>query len=127
MKKSIALLIIIILISLLYIIQLKDEIHSLSSDSFIIGSYISEASENTNSHYLVFDKGNKFYRYKQFELLDEGTYLNYDDDIYLLEGLNDKNWLIKNDDTIYFFDDQRNEINSFTKIKDVPLFINLKR
>lgn len=127
MKKSIAVLIVIILISLLYIIQLKDEIHSLSRDGFIIGSYISEASENTNSHYLVFDKGNKFYRYKQFELLDEGTYLDYDDNVYLLEGLNGNNWLTKNDDTIYFFDHQRNDLNSFTKINDVPLFINLKR
>lgn len=96
----------------------------------IYGTYINQGKGIDESEYFVFEK-DKFYHYMQFKLLDKGYYNEVYANVYFLKGDNQINdFVIKgvmNDtNVIYFNNRDLNSVNIYSKISDIPTFINIE-
>jgi hypothetical protein len=79
-----------------------------------------------NTEYFVFSKEGEFYRYKDFQLLDEGIYKKKYDNIYILKSDNIDEYIIYNNERFQFYDRSQNDVLTYLKIADHQLFINMK-
>lgn len=127
-NSKILVLTILLLISAFYNIKLKNELDKFLIKGNIKGTY---GTENGNQQdpeyeYFVFVKGN-FYRYKQFEMLDEGTYENIYDNIYILKSDNTDEYIIYSNEKFHFYDRKRSDVLAYSKISRAPTFVNVKR
>lgn len=52
----------------------------------------------------------RFYRYRQFEILDEGTYEHIYDDVYRLSSNIVDEYIIYTNDKLHYFDREINDI-----------------
>lgn len=124
-------LVIALLLTLVLLYKTKSDLNKYVLNKDIDGTFI-WATDNNKVHmpskdteYFTFMKG-KFYRYKQFKLIEEGTYNKSDDNVYILMGENINSHIVYTNDSFYFYDTKENEIYSFIRMSDVPTFINLK-
>lgn len=96
----------------------------------IYGTYINQGKGIDESEYFVFEK-DKFYHYMQFKLLDKGDYNEVYENVYFLKGDNQINdFVIKGvmngTNVIYFNNRDLNSVNIYSKISDIPTFINIE-
>ena len=117
-------LIFLLFLSIIYNIKLKTQLNEFLIKQNIEGTFIM-VEDGYESEYFVFERGN-FYRYKQFELLDNGMYENYYDDIYILESNNERKYIIFNSKKLYFYDSEQNSVLLYSKISNTPTFINIE-
>ncbi|WIV13504.1 hypothetical protein [Proteiniborus sp. MB09-C3] len=127
-NSKILVLTILLLISAFYNIKLKNELDKFLIKGNIKGTY---GIENGNQQYpeyeyFVFITGN-FYRYKQFEMLDEGTYENIYDNIYILKSDNTDEYIIYSNEKFHFYDRKRSDVLAYSRVSYEPLFVNVKR
>ncbi|WP_291566481.1 hypothetical protein [Clostridium sp. UBA2485] len=99
-------------------------------ENTIYGTYIGQGQSMDELEYFVFEK-DKFYHYIPFKLLDKGDYNEVYENVYFLKGDNEINDFIikgvmKDNEVIYFKDKNLNNINIYSKISDVPTFINIE-
>lgn len=110
--------------SVFYSIKLKSQLDEFTIKRNIEGTYIMQTQDMHNSEYFVFLRG-KFYRYKQFEVLDEGTYENIYDSVYILKSDNIDEYIIYSNGKFHFYDRKRNNVLIYSKIDNHALFINV--
>lgn len=126
----ILLLVILLLISTSFFIKTKNDLNKYLIKKDIKGTFmsISDISQkqvpDPNVQYFTFIKG-KFYRYIQFELMEEGTYKNIHDNVYILKGDNIDDYVVYTNECFYFYDRKENDVFKFLKTSDVPTFINI--
>jgi len=99
-------------------------------ENSIYGTYINQGKGIDESEYFVFEK-DKFYHYMQFKLLDKGDYNEVYENLYFLKGDNQINdFVIKGvmngNNVIYFNNRDLNSVNIYSKISDIPTFINIE-
>ncbi|NLY68039.1 MAG: hypothetical protein GX069_10835 [Tissierellia bacterium] len=124
-NKMPVILIILLLISFYYNFKLKGELDKILTIKNINGTYILENQHIHDPEYFVFMEG-KFYRYKQFQLLDEGTYEKIYDNVYILKSHNIDECIVFCNESFYFYDRSINEILLYSKTSHIPTFMNLK-
>ncbi|WP_312650435.1 hypothetical protein [Aminipila sp.] len=107
-------------------VKTKAELNQLLMKKDIKGSYAVQDVQMpiSDNEYLVFQDGS-FYRYKQFELLDKGTYENDHEDIYKLKSGDTDQYVICSNEKVYYYDLERNNISIYYKFSDMPTFINV--
>lgn len=107
-------------------VKTKAELNQLLMKKDIKGSYAVQDVQMpiSDNEYFVFQDGN-FYRYKQFELLDKGTYKNDYEDIYKLKSGDTDQYVIYSNEKVYYYDVERNNISIYYKFSDMPTFINV--
>lgn len=115
-------LIILLLLSIFYNVKLKNELDKFIQIRNIIGTY--QYGNTFDPEYFVFSEG-EFYRYKQFQLLDKGTYENIYDNVYILKSDNIDEYIIYSNEGFHFYDRKRNNILLYSKISNVPTFVNI--
>lgn len=90
----------------------------------IIGTYIMGNELTGDAEYFVFDKDNYYYRYKQSNFIEKGKYEKIHDNVYILK--NDlKEYVVHNNEEIYFLNLKQNDVRFYSKIADNSLFINV--
>lgn len=128
-NTKVILVTIFILILCFNYVKTKAELNKLLMKKDIKGSYSIQDVQmpTSDNEYFVFQDGH-FYRYKQFELLDKGTYENDYEDIYKLKS-DDSNdteqYVICNNEKVYYYDIERKNIEIYYKFSDIPTFINV--
>lgn len=123
-KNILAFLIcIIIFLLIFYCTTLKIKLDKYTVQKDIRGTFMIVENQ-MDSEYFVFMDG-VFYRYKQFELLDEGVYEKEYDNVYTLRSKNIDECITYFDEKFYFYDRAKNLIIRFSKIDDIPSFINV--
>lgn len=75
---------------------------------------------------LFFLRGDKFYRYKQFQLLDTGIYQKIYDNVYILKSDNIDEYIVYSNERFYFYDRKQNNVLIYSRISNDPTFINIK-
>lgn len=123
LKNSITIvLFILLLVSIFYNIKLKNQLDGFITIRNIRGTY---QNENVlDPEYFVFSDG-EFYRYKQFQLLDNGTYENIYDNVYIMKSDNIDEYIIYSNDKFHFYDRKNDFVTKYTKISNVPTYINI--
>lgn len=123
--KVIAVTIFILILCFDYV-KTKAELNELLMKKDIKGSYATNDVQMpiSDNEYFVFQDGS-FYRYKQFELLDKGTYENDYEDIYRLKSDDTDQYVICSNEKVYYYDIERNNISIYYKFADIPTFINV--
>lgn len=127
-NSKILVLTILLFLSAIYNIKLKNELDKFLIPGNIKGTY---GIENGNQQdpeyeYFVFVTGD-FYRYKRSEMLDEGTYENIYDNIYILKSDKTDEYIIYSNEKFHFYDRKRNNILTYSKITREPIFVNVRR
>lgn len=120
-SKSIV-LVILLLMSVFYNIKLKSELDGLMAIRNIRGTYQNE--NMLDPEYFVFSDG-EFYRYKQFQLLDKGTYENIYDNVYIIKSHNIDEYIVYSNDEFHFYDRANDYVIKYSKISNVPTYINI--
>lgn len=120
--KYISLLTLLVILFFLNV-EKQNRLNELLIDKGIKGTYIMGDEMSGDAEYLVFDKTN-YYRYKQFNFLEKGEYENIDKNVYILKK-DPKEYVVYNKQEIYFFNFKQNSVHFYTKIEDIPLFINV--
>lgn len=120
--KFIALSILVLILFLLNVDK-QNKLNELLMNKEIIGTYIM-GDEKVDAEYFVFDKDNNYYRYKQFQFLENGKYENIHDDLYILKN-DSKEYIVYNNEDIYYFNSEQNNVRFYSKIADNSLFINV--
>lgn len=128
-NAKVILVTIFILILCFNYVKTKAELNKLLMKKDIKGSYSIQDVQmpTSDNEYFVFQDG-RFYRYKQFELLDKGTYENDYEDIYKLKSHNSddiEQYVICNNEKVYYYDIERKNIEIYYKFSDIPTFINV--
>lgn len=119
-------LIALLCISICYNIKLKAELDNFLIYKDIKGTYLMQNDDPHNPEYFVFSKEGNFCRYKQFQLLDKGTYENAYDNVYILKSNNLDEYIIYSNDQFHFYDRKQNNIFTYSKVSDHEIFINIK-
>jgi len=125
-NSTILVLITLLSVSFFFNIKFKTELDKFLIKENIKGTYIMQVQDISNSKYLVFTK-DKFYRYKQFEELEEGSYENVYDDIYVLKNDNADEYIIYSNEKLYSYNRNQNNILIYSKTSSIPMFINAKK
>lgn len=125
----IILLIILLILSVFLNINLKTKLNKY--ESTIYGTYMRQNQGIDELEYFVFEK-DKFYHYIQFKLLDKGDYDELYENVYFLKGNDEINdFIIKgvmeDNEVIYFKDRAKDNINVYSKISNIPEFINVEK
>ena len=120
--KYIALIILLLILFLLNV-EKQNRLNELLIDKGIQGTYIMGDEMSGDAEYLVFDETN-YYRYKQFNFLEKGEYENINKNVYILKK-EPKEYVVYNKQEIYFFNLKQNSVQFYSKIDDIPLFINV--
>lgn len=107
----------------LFNVDKQNILNELLMNKEIIGTYIM-GDEKVDAEYFVFDKDNNYYRYKQFQFLENGQYENIHDDLYILKN-DSKEYIVYNNEDIYYFNSEQNNVRFYSKIADNSLFINV--
>lgn len=113
---------ILLFISLFYNIKLKSKLDKILTISNIKGTYQNE--NILDPEYFVFSEG-EFYRYKQFQLLDKGTYEKIYDNVYILKSSHIDEYIVYSNEKFHFYDRDKNHIMLYSKISNIPTFINV--
>jgi hypothetical protein len=120
-------LLLFLILSVFYNINMGNKLSKY--ENAIYGTYMRQGQSMDELEYFVFEK-DKFYHYIPFKLLDNGDYNEVHENVYFLKGdkLNDFiiKGVIKDNEVIYFRDKNLNNINIYSKISDVPTFINIE-
>ncbi len=93
------------------------------------GTYATSPGAPGGGEYLVFDSDGQFWHYRQFEMLDRGTYAAADREkqIYELNGEAGRDYsVVCTAEGVYFFRPDENQVGYFEKMSDVPTFINVE-
>lgn len=125
---SILILLLFLILSVFFNINAQNKLNKYKNT--IYGTYMRQGQSMDELEYFVFEK-DKFYHYIPFKLLDKGDYNEIYENVYFLKGNNDINdfiikGVIKDNEVIYFKDKDPNNINIYSKISDVPTFINME-
>ncbi len=119
-------------------VKTKTELNKYTMKKDIRGTFISVSDlskippyNGPNTQYFVFDREGKFYKYKQLGVLEKGTYKNTHDDVYLI-SLKDENGdninyhiVYNTSEHLYFYDNKEDDIFKFSRISDIPTFLNV--
>lgn len=131
MKKNvlIVLLVVVLAISLAGNIVLMGP-NTLPRTASIVGTYLSNDNpwEWEIAEYLVFEREGAYTRYRQFEILEEGTYEEAAAGVYSLHPDGSAAvtaQAVFTDDVVYAFDTEGMVI-PFPRMSDIPTFINLE-
>ena len=129
LRKKLTIVIPLILSFCLNVVLLALVLHE-RRDS-IVGTYCTGEGFSDNDKYIVFQKDSSYMIYRQFEIIEEGKYSAVD--------INNANifTLISNDNAFRHFIayyqpnavslfENDNNVVSFTRISDIPTFINLQ-
>ncbi|GAA0122167.1 hypothetical protein UT300018_14830 [Clostridium faecium] len=124
----ILILLLFLILSVFFNINAQNKLNKYKNT--IYGTYMRQGQSMDELEYFVFEK-DKFYHYIPFKLLDKGDYNEIYENVYFLKGNNDINdfiikGVIKDNEVIYFKDKDPNNINIYSKISDVPTFINME-
>lgn len=65
----------------------------------------------------------KYYRYKQFESIEEGEYEKIKQNLYVLKN-ELKEYIVHNNNDIYYFNIKQKEVFIYSKIDDNCILIN---
>lgn len=125
-NTRIVVLITLLCISVSYNIKLKTELDKFLVYKDIKGTYIMQSDNPHDPEYFVFLKEGKFYRYKQFQLLDTGSYKKIYDNGYILKSDNIDEYIIYSNEQFHFYDRKQNNILIYSKISNTPTFINIR-
>jgi len=125
---SILILLLFLILSISWNINMLNKLGKY--ENRLYGTYMMQGQSMGESEYFVFEK-DKFYHYIQFKVLDKGDYNEVSENVYSLKGENEINdfiikGVLKNNEVIYFKDKNMNNINIYSKISDVPTFINVE-
>lgn len=117
-----------LILSVFYNINMRNKLSKY--ENAIYGTYMRQGQSMDELEYFVFEK-DKFYHYIPFKLLDNGDYNEMYENVYFLKGNNKLNdfiikGVIKDNEVIYFKDKNLDNINIYSKISDVPTFINIE-
>lgn len=124
----ILILLLFLILSVFFNINAQNKLNKYKNT--IYWTYMRQGQSMDELEYFVFEK-DKFYHYIPFKLLDKGDYNEIYENVYFLKGNNDINdfiikGVIKDNEVIYFKDKDPNNINIYSKISDVPTFINME-
>lgn len=124
LKKNIIIIILMILLlaSFFYNLKLRNDIYNITNVD-IVGTFSTENEHD--AEYFVFTKDGTFYNYKQFKLLQKGTY-EIDEHILTLNCNDIQKHVVFGNKNIYYFNNAENNIFKYSKINETPLFINLE-
>lgn len=113
--------------SLSLLFQTKAALDECSIQKDISGTFstLPPDSPDDDNEYFVFSDGG-FLRYKQFEILDEGSYEKFSDYAYLLKSPETDECITLSNKAFYLYDREKNVVLKFMKFSDTPIFINLK-
>lgn len=121
-NSRIIVLVILLFVSIFFNIKLKSQLDRFTTIRNIRGTY---KNENVpDPEYFVFSDG-EFYRYKQFQLLDKGTYENIYDNVYIIKSDNIDEYIIYSNDKFHFYDRNNDYVIKYSKISNVPTYINI--
>jgi len=125
---SILFLLLFLILSVFFNVNMQNKLSKYQNT--IYGTYARQGQSMDKLEYFVFEK-DKFYHYIPFKLLDKGDYNEVYEKVYFLKGNNEINDFIikgvmKDNEVIYFRDKDLNNINIYSKISDVPIFINIE-
>lgn len=117
---------IFILILCFNYVKTKTELNNLLMKKDIKGSYAIQDVQMpiSDNEYFVFQDGS-YYRYKQFKLLDKGTYENDYEDIYRLKSDDSDQYVICSNEKVYYYNIEQNNIQIYYKFSDIPTFLNV--
>lgn len=126
-KKKTGILIALLVLSLCANIVLGALLFSERPAGSVVGTYCTGDGMSQDDCYLVFLQDSTYVLYKQFEIVEKGRYYAEDGGVYLLRSED------KTKETLAVFDgaDQIRYyepgagVLSFTRISDIPAFINL--
>jgi len=120
--KYIALFILLFILFFLNV-EKQNRLNEILINNDIQGTYIMGDEKLGDTEYLVIDETN-YYRYKQFNFMEEGEYENIHKNVYLLKK-EPKEYIVYNNQEIYFFNLKQNGVDIYSKIDDNSLFINV--
>jgi len=121
-EKNYKYIILLLLIILLFVINIKTKNALNVLNKKINGTYMMGEEITGDAEYFVLTDS-KYYRYKQFENIEEGEYEKVKQNLYVLKnGL--KEYIVHNSNEIYYFNIKQNEIFIYSKIDDNCIFIN---
>lgn len=117
--RNIAYVFLIVLVIVLFFLNL-DKQSRLSGN--MVGTYVMGDEKSEDAEYFVLDKNNNYYRYKQFQFLEEGTYEEIYDNVFALNETENR-YIVYNNEEIYYFDSDG--VRSYGRIAEIPLFVNV--
>ncbi|WP_312698853.1 hypothetical protein [Sedimentibacter sp.] len=111
----------IIIILIITNVKAKKDLNDLNKK--ITGTYIMGEEISRDAEYFVLtDK--EYYRYKQFENIEEGEYEKIDNNLYVLK--NDyEEYFVHNSNEIYYFNIKQNKVQIYSKKSDNSILINI--
>lgn len=74
--------------------------------------------------YFTFESDGYFYHFRQFELVEKGTY-EVDGEVITLKGSGTDKYIIYVNNMLYYFDIEKNNVSSYIRLSNIPTFINL--
>lgn len=103
--------------------------NSSASDKPIVGTYCTSNGPSGNGIYFCFERDGNYVIYKQFNVIENGTYKKENNNIYLLKKSgNDKSqYIIYNDNDSIHYVDSSNNVTYFSRIGDIPTYINVQK
>lgn len=124
----ILILLLFLILSIFFNINMRNKLSKY--ENTIYGTYMRQGESIDELEYFVFEK-DKFYHYIPFKLLDKGDYDEIYENVYFLKGDNNINdfiikGVVKDNEVIYFKDKNLNNINVYSKISNMPTFINIE-
>ena len=126
MEKHIPAVVMIAIIVLLLISNIV-QYNSFNRDGTIIGTSRTGDGMSPLDEYFIFEKDGKYVIYRQFAILESGTYEEVEDSLYLLSdgtGAQAAYALYsRSEDKVYLI--RADEFRTFAKVSDVPFYINV--
>ena len=131
-KYSIHLFLILLVIALtVKLVFVSDALKAYQKNQDMTATYVQSTFEGRNlqsdgGEYFSFIEG-EFYRYKQFEMLDYGTFAKVDKNVYQLEGNTTNQFIVITHEGFYLKNDAHSEasILKFVQLSDSPIFVNV--
>lgn len=131
-KYGIRLFFILLLTFLTFkLVLVSDALHAYQKDQDMTATYVQTTFDGHNlqgdgGEYFAFIEA-EFYRYKQFEMLDYGTFTKVDKNVYQLEGNTTNQFIVITHEGFYLENGEHSEapVLKFVQLSDIPDFINL--
>lgn len=91
----------------------------------LLGTYICESVNPTDSLYLVIKEDKTYQLYKQFHTISSGKYISQQDAVYALreEDTEDCYLVYDGQDTVYYYTSTAG-VQVYKKISKLPVYIN---
>lgn len=108
---------------LLYAVGLNQQLNRYRQPR-IVGTYLNGTAEMGNAEYVVFTQDGLFFRYRQFQMLETGTYETSGEGIFAVEqGAQTEFAVLRGEEVCC--GGGTGGITVYTKMDDIPTFINV--